>query len=99
MLHMIVNTHNPESCAFRSVEDGAALAGPFERFAEKIADAHQISVQGSWVNRPAHEIYMLVDAPNAHTIEEALLEAGLVGRTHSKVLSVVATQDVDVETE
>jgi hypothetical protein len=99
MLHMIVNTHNPESCAFRSHEDGAALAGPFERFSEKVAEAHQVTIQGSWVNRPAHEIYLLVDAPNSHAIEEALLEAGLVGRTHSKVLSVVATQDVEVDTD
>ncbi len=99
MLHMIVNTHNPESCAFRSVEDGAALAGPFDRFTEKVAESHQISIQGSWVNRPAHEIYVLVNAPNAHVIEEALLEAGLVGRTHSKVVSVVPTQDLEVETD
>ena len=36
---------------------------------------------------------MLVDAPNAHAIEEALLAAGLVGRTHSRVLPVVALDD------
>lgn len=98
MLHMIVNTHNPESCAFRSPEDGAALSEPFERFADGIADKHGITIQGTWVNRLAHEIFMLAEAPNSHVIEEALLDAGLVGRTHSRVLSVVPTQDVEVDT-
>jgi hypothetical protein len=55
-------------------------------------------VKGSWVNRGAHEVFVLVDAPNAHVIEEALLSAGLVGRTHSRVLSVVATDEVKVDT-
>lgn len=97
MLHMIINTHNPESCAFRSQEDGAALAGPFERFAETVAATHEVTIQGTWVNRPAHEIFILADAPNSHVIEDALLEAGLVGRTHSRVLSVVPSQDVEVD--
>ena len=98
MLHMIVNTHNPESCAFRSQSDGAAISEPFDRFAETVASAHGITLQGTWVNRLSHEIFILADAPNAHAIEEALLEAGLVGRTHSRVLSVVPTQEVEVDT-
>ena len=98
MLHMIVNTHNAESCAFRSPEDGAALSDPFERFADSVAGNHEITIQGTWVNRPAHEIFVLADAPNSHVIEEALLEAGLVGRTHSRVLSVVPTQGIEVDT-
>ena len=98
MLHMIVNTHNPESCAFRSQSDGAALSEPFDRLMDKVAEAHGITIQGTWVNRPSHEIFILADAPNSHEIEEALLEAGLVGRTHSRVLSVVPTQEVEVDT-
>ena len=50
------------------------------------------------MNRGAHEIFVLIDASNAHVIEEALLGAGLVGRTHSRVLSVVATEGVEVDT-
>lgn len=98
MLHMIVQTHNPESCAFRTPEHGAALAEPYERFVEQVAASHGITIEGSWVNRPAHEVFILAHAANAHAVEDALLEAGLVGRTHTRVLSVVPTQDVEVET-
>jgi hypothetical protein len=97
MLHMVVNSHNPESCAFRGQDEGRILSEAFDRLDELAAKQGAI-VKGSWVNRGAHEIFVLVDAPNAHVIEEALLGAGLVGRTHSRVLSVVSTEDVDVDT-
>ncbi|CAN5520399.1 hypothetical protein BH20ACT21_BH20ACT21_24260 [soil metagenome] len=92
MLHMIVSTHNPESCAFRGKEEEEHLNQAGEVF-EESAPGRGLALKGSWVNRAAHEIFMLVDAPNAHVIEEALLAAGLVGRTHSRVLPVVALED------
>ena len=93
MLHMVVNTHNPESCAFRGQDEGRALSEAFERLGDQAAEPDAV-LKGSWVNRAAHEIFLLVEAPNAHVIEEALLGAGLVGRTHSRVLSVVGIEDV-----
>lgn len=97
MLHMVVNSHNPESCAFRGQDEGRILSDAFDRLDEQAAEQGAM-VKGSWVNRGAHEIFVLVDAPNAHVIEEALLGAGLVGRTHSRVLSVMATEEVEVDT-
>ena len=96
MLHMVVNSHNPESCAFRGRDEGRVLSDAFDQLDERAAE-QGVTVQGSWVNRAAHEIFVPVDAPNAHVIEEALLHAGLVGRTHSRVLSVIATADVEVD--
>jgi uncharacterized protein with GYD domain len=94
---MVVNTHNPESCAFRGQDEGRILSDAFDRLDQQAAEQGAM-VKGSWVNRGAHEIFVLVDAPNAHVVEEALLGAGLVGRTHSRVLSVMATEDVEVDT-
>lgn len=34
MLHMLVNTHSEDSCAFRSEENREVLVGGFTRFAE-----------------------------------------------------------------
>lgn len=96
MLHMVVNTHNPESCAFRGQEEGEILSAAFERF-EAEDPGGVITVRGSWINRGAHEAFMLVEAPNAHVIEEAILASALLGRTHSRVLSVLPTADVEVE--
>ena len=98
MLYMIVNTHSAESCAFRSEDDAKALVGGFERFEQEKAPAHGVKIVGSWINRPAHEAFVLADAPDAHAIDTALVESGVVGRSHTRVLAVLATADVEVET-
>lgn len=95
MLHMIVNTHNPESCAFRGEEEDRLLSGAFDRFEEETPEG-VTKLRGSWISRSAHEFFLLVDAPNAHVIEEALVASGLLGRTHTRVLPVLASKDVEV---
>ena len=92
-LHMIVNTHNPESCAFRGEAEEAVLTAAF-RLLDEQAGETGVKLQGSWVNRAAHEIFVLAEAPDGHAVEAALLAAGLVGRTHSRVLPVVSVQEV-----
>ncbi len=99
MLYMIVNTHNPESCAFRSESHGTALAGPLDRFLDETSISRGVKVEGSWINRPGHEFFILAESPDPHVIDEALLEAGLVGRTHTRILSVLPSQDVEVDTD
>jgi hypothetical protein len=91
MLHMVVNTHNPESCAFRGEEEEKLLAGPIDQLKDS-ASKTGLTFQGWWVNRASHEIFMLIDAANAHAIEEALLGAGLVGRTHTRILPVLEVE-------
>lgn len=90
MLHMVVNTHNAESCAFRSDEDEKILTAGIEAF----QGTKEFALKGWWINRTAHEFFILVDAPNAHVIEDALVDAGLVGRTHSRILPVNTAKDV-----
>ena len=91
MLHMLVNSHNPESCAFRSEEDEAALAPGFTQITQAALD-RGATVQGSWVNTASHTIFLVVDAPNAHVIDEVIRDAGLTGRTHTAVFAVQDTK-------
>jgi hypothetical protein len=96
MLHMIVNTHHAESCAYRGEAEAATLIGAFERLEGGVAAAHDVKIQGSWINRPSHEGFILAEAPSAHAIDDALAEAGILACSHSRVLSVMATDDVEV---
>jgi hypothetical protein len=89
---MIVNTHDAGDCAFRGEEERALLAGAVEALAAPGA-VDGFEVRGSWVHRTGHEIFMLVDAPSAHVIETAMLDAGFVGRTHTRILPVVVADD------
>ena len=93
MKHMVVNTHNAESCAFRSEEDGKAMGAAVDALAKSGAE-QGLTVDGFWVNRSAHAFFILVDAPNAHVIDEALLKAGLLGRTHTEIFPVLTMEEV-----
>lgn len=88
MLHMVLNTHNAESCAFRSEEDEEALLGAFRRM-EDAARAHDTEVKGVWANMASHTVFALVDAPNAHAVDALVRESGLIGRTDTRVYAVV----------
>lgn len=90
MLHMLVNTHNAESCAFRSAGDEAALTPGFGNLGQ-VAQQRGASLQGSWVNTASHTVFALIDAPNAHVVDEVIREAGLTGRTHGQVFAVEDT--------
>jgi hypothetical protein len=92
MLHMVVNTHDAADCAFRGKEEADLLVGAVNGFTAPGA-VDGLEVRGSWVNRSGHEVFVLVDAPSAHVIESAMLAADLVGRTHSRILPVVAADD------
>lgn len=96
MLHMVVNTHSPESCAFRGKEEDDALSGAIDKVGEQAGD-FGITIKSSWINRAAHEIFILVDAPHGHAIEELFVKAGLIGRTHTRILPVIATEDAVAE--
>ena len=96
MLHMVVSTHDPADCAFRGKEQEEVLVGAFEAF-EKAAPDKDLTLMGSWINRSIHEAFVVIDAPNAHAIEEALLVSGLLGRSTSRILPVVEADDAAPE--
>lgn len=50
------------------------------------------------INRPSHEAFIVADAPDPHAIDNALVESGGVGRSHTRVVSVLSTTDVAVDT-
>jgi hypothetical protein len=87
MLHMLVNTHSAESCAFRSDEHRQILPAALASLGE-VAEKQGAAVQGAWVNLASHTVFALVDAPDAHALDAIIREAGLIGYTDSRVYAV-----------
>jgi hypothetical protein len=87
MLHMLVNTHSPDHCGFLTNDEGAALRRGFEKFGE-LAKEKGATVQGTWVNTASHTIFVLIDAPSAHAVDEIIRSAELTTRTESRVYTL-----------
>jgi len=45
---------------------------------DQVAAARGIAIQGAWVNAPAHTTFMLVEAPNAHAVNDFVREIQLM---------------------
>ncbi len=93
MLHVVVNTHPEESCAFRSAEKRAGLIQGLEQL-DAAAAANEGSVVGAWAAMAAHTIFVVVDAPNAHAVDNIVRDAGLVGATTTRTYPVSTVGDL-----
>jgi len=69
MLHMVVANHGPDTCA-TVVPDVAEIASAGFRQITKVSKKLGITIEGAWTHMPGHVIYFLVEAPNAHVINQ-----------------------------
>ena len=60
---------------------------------DEAAGALGITVQEGWTNMPAHAIYVLVDAPNAHLVNQMAMELRLMDWNTAVVNPVVTLQE------
>ncbi len=92
MLHMVVATHGPETCSHASERfrllavEGAARVG-------QVTKARGCTVHGAWANRVSHTLYMLIDAPSAHVVEQVLFDLRFPEWNTSIIDPVVSMQD------
>ena len=73
MLQMVVMTHSPDTFAAVHPEIREKARSGMGQLA-KVSKKHLVTVQGSWVDFPAHQFYLLADAPSAHAINEHMVE-------------------------
>lgn len=87
MLHVAVNTHSEESCAFRGEPNRGALVGGFEKL-QAIAGDHGATIHHIWTNMASHTVFFVIEAPDSHVVDRLFRDAGLVGRTTTRVYAV-----------
>ena len=73
MLYMVVSTHGPQTCPMAVPEAAEKMRYAIEKMNE-VTKKLNIKMNGSWIDAPAHIIYMLVDANNAHDISKMVMD-------------------------
>jgi hypothetical protein len=73
MLHMIVMTHGPDTCAATHPEIGEMVRNAVDQM-DDVSKKHQVDIKGAWVDPPLHVTYIVADAPNAHVIISLVAE-------------------------
>ena len=87
MLHMVIVRHTPESCPGRP---GNEAIHPCLQTMAELLGQRGVATRGRWADPPAHVNFLLLDAPNAHVIQEVLMESGVFGHTTAEVRPVLS---------
>jgi hypothetical protein len=74
---MMIAVHGPDTCA-ASVPEVRDNMLPHLRQLTAIAQKQGATLQGAWADMPAHTLYFLVDAPNAHVVNQVAMDAHLM---------------------
>ena len=91
MLHMVTGTHGADTCAAAHADIGEMARDGWERLDDASKELG-VTLQGAWVDPPAHVFYFLFDAPNAHAVSNLLIELKLF---HWNTLDVHPVRTVD----
>ncbi|HZJ03615.1 MAG TPA: hypothetical protein VFE20_08110 [Thermoleophilia bacterium] len=97
MKHMVVSTHNPESCGFRSAEDNRLLFDALRRIPE-VAATNGAELVDVWVSPTSHTMFLLIEAPHAHAVDDVIRESGFIGRVDSRILPVYGLTELEERT-
>ena len=92
MLHMIVSSHSPETCPGVVPEIREKAKASFQKMGE-VTKKLGITPQGGWLNGGGHIFFMLLDAPNAHVIEQMGSELGLGDWNTSTIYPVMTMEE------
>ncbi|MBP2019361.1 hypothetical protein J2Z79_002800 [Symbiobacterium terraclitae] len=90
MRHLVIMRHSPESCPGRP--ENEAVHPCFNKM-QDLLDKHGVATVGKWADPPAHVSYIVLDAPNAHVIQEAIMESGLFLYTTTTEVRPVLSMD------
>ncbi len=87
MLHMVILRHSPESCPGRP---GNEAIHPCANAMQEFLDNAGVKTIGRWADPPAHVNYLVLEAPDGHVIQEALMESGLFAYTTAEIRPVMS---------
>ena len=87
MLHMMIMRHTAESCPGKP---GNEAIHPCLHAMDELLAQRGVRTVGRWADPPAHVNYVVLDAPGAHVILEALMESGISIHTTTEVRPVLS---------
>lgn len=87
MLHMVIVRHTAESCPGRP---GNEAIHPCMNTMQELIAERGIGVVGRWADPAAHVNFLVLDAPNAHVIQEVMMSSGMAGHTTTEVRPILS---------
>ena len=92
MLYMASLSHTPDKCPGVALE----IRDRVLRMAATMNDvlqSHDCTFQGGWVSKSAHLTFIVLDAPNAHAADDAMVDLGLAVWNTAAIYPVITLDE------
>jgi L-rhamnose mutarotase len=89
---MVTVIHGPETCAVNVPENMQKYLSA-DKELPAAAKKLGITVQGIWLNAPGHTFFFLIDAPNAHVINQLMSELHFMDWNTVMIHPVITEQE------
>jgi hypothetical protein len=73
---MIELNHAPQQCPGVALEIRDRVLRMSDTM-EKVMQAHGCVFRGGWIGKSSHVTFLLLDAPGAHAVDDAMVDLGL----------------------
>ncbi len=76
MLYMVSLNHSPDKCPGVAMEIRDRVLVMASTMTE-VLKSYNCTFQGGWVSKSAHQTFILIDGPNGHAVDDAVVDLGL----------------------
>lgn len=92
MLYLVALHHSPEKCPGVSNEVRNRVLRMSANM-EEVLQAHGCSFQAGWVSKSAHKTFTVIDAPDAHALDDAIVDLGLAVWNTTTIYPVITLEE------
>ncbi len=92
MLYFVSLDHSPEKCPGVALDIRDRVVRMWDSM-DQVLQSRGCSYQGGWVSKSAHLSVLVIDAPNAHAVDDAMVDLGLAVWNSATIYPVITLQE------
>ena len=92
MLYLTSLSHDPEKCPGVALEIRDRVVTMAANMTD-VLQSHGCTWQGGWVSKSAHMTFLVIDAPNGHALDDAIVDMGLAVWNTATIYPVITLEE------
>ncbi len=92
MLYMVELNHSPQQCPGVALEIRDRVLRMSETM-ERVMQNHGCTFQDGWLGKSSHLTFVLIDAPSAHAVDDAMVDLGLAVWNTATIYPVITFEE------
>ena len=92
MLYVVELRHSPEKCPGVALEIRDRVLRMSDTL-ERVMEFRGCSYKGGWVGKSSHATFLLIDGPDAHAVDDAVVDLGLAVWNTAELFPVITLEE------